>query len=299
MPSMDATLTWALPVEPAPLLAHTRAYVSTLPALNTLRACNRFGTGPHCHITKLPVELVEAIANYHVVTVRNKELKKCRKLFRCYEDQCSLLDHRSRKELLDIYHEVRQECDDDCCCGFPNEPTKEQLETCLAECEFEEYSYHDDNRDAWQARVKECESNERPLLQKHFGIDIWLSSARLGGSERFRSPADTTIAYLTLPDRVVCKEEWPRFIPDYDTYQPAQNGSGMAVAIDDHPTPKELQNFKRATKALDLEVLAEKFSSKNILSLASTKKDQVPVEEETAASLPRPMLLVRNNMEGE
>lgn len=299
MHTMNATLTWALPVEPALLVAHTRAYASTLPALNALRACNRFGKGPHCHINKLPIELVEAIANYHVLPVRKKELKKCNKLLRCHEDECTLLDHYSKKDLREIYHDVRNVCDNDCCSSFPDVPSKEDLLACLSDCELEEYPYHDDNRDAWRTRMKDCESDEGALLQKHFGINVWLSSVRLGISERFSSPVDTTEAYLILPNRAVCNEEWPRFRPDYDGYESAQNGSCMAVAIENHAAPKELQNFKRALKALDLKVFVGEDAEITVLSLEPTKKDQVPEEEATAASFPRPMLLVRNNIEGE
>ena len=299
MHTMDATFTWALPVEAAPFLAHTRAYVNTLPALNALRACNRFGKGPYCHINKLPVELVEAIASYHVLTVRKKELKKCNKLLRCYEDECTLLDHHPKEDLMQIYREVRHECSDDCCCEHPEVPTKEQLLRCIEECDMEEYSYHDDNRDAWRTRIKECESNERPLLQKHFGVDIWLSSVCMGGSERFGSPADTTDAYLILPKRPVCSKEWSHFRRDYDGYESSQNGCSMAVAIDSHEPPKELQNFKRALKALGLKVFVEDGASRTVLSLAPTKIDQVSEEGETAASFPRPMFLVRSNIEGE
>ena len=298
MHTMNATFTWAQPVDAAPLIAHTRAYVDTLPALNALRACNRFGKGPHCQIRKLPVELVQAIANYHVLKVRKKELKKCKRFLRCSEDNCTLLDHFSRKELLVMYHEFRHECSDDCCGDFPDVPSNAELVGYLEECEIDEDNEHFDNRNAWVERIRDCLKSARPLLQKHFGIDIWLSFVCLGESERFVCQADTTEAYLTLPDRVICTGEWPRFRSE-DGYESSQNGCSMAVAMDSLAAPTELQNFKRTMRALGLENLPPMTASRKVLSLASTKKGQIPVDAVPAVSFPRPMLLVRNNIEGE
>lgn len=105
MPSLDATLTWALPVHVAQLGAHVEAYLETLPALNALRACNRFIKGPQCSINKLPVKLVQSIAHYYILPIRAAKLKQWKERLECYEGDCELIGHWDRADLVENYWE--------------------------------------------------------------------------------------------------------------------------------------------------------------------------------------------------
>jgi hypothetical protein len=154
MPTLDVTFTWAIPVDAAQLVAHVEAYIRTLPVVNTVRACNRFGKGPQCHIRKLPVELVQNILDYHVSAMRKRKRKKCVKLLRCYEDSCTIFDHYSRKYLREMYWDLR---DDDSLASFfdePDDPSDDEIIEYLDECGMLEDTPHLDNKTAWEQRLE-------------------------------------------------------------------------------------------------------------------------------------------------
>ena len=83
--------------------AHLEAYVDTLPVLNTLRLCKRFGQGPHCVVTKLPEELIQQIENYVIDDVRAEKRERWAPSLLCFEEECSLLDHFERADLLEVW----------------------------------------------------------------------------------------------------------------------------------------------------------------------------------------------------
>jgi hypothetical protein len=299
MPTLDVTFTWALPVNAAKLTAHMQAYLDTLPALNTLRACNRFGKGPQCYISKLPVELVQSIAQYRILEVREEKHEECISLMRCCEDTCTIYDHHSEEKLLDIYYDF-MECASTCSDDFDENPGMEVLSEWAAECNLDQ-SQHYDNMSEWDDRLKTYLTDKRSLLQKHFGIDMWFSKVCLGSSRSFMAATETTVAYLTLPNRVESAKEWKRDMSE-DGFESTNTGYGFAVELDRRATSREIQNFKRAMKILDLDVFVHE-TQKQVegrgLSLASSEGQQAPVANGTTTSFPRPMLLVRNHIEGE
>lgn len=298
MQKLDATLTLALPVNAAQLAAHLKAYLDILPALNALRACNRFGKGPQCHINKLPVELIQNIASYHILPVREANNKKWQSQLRCYEDTCSLFDHNSREDLLEIHADMVDRTPEVCECDDPYDLDDEDLSECLGDHD-DGFDEHQDNRYHWEIQVANLNHN-RNLLQKHFGLDLWLSTVCLGSSERFYGEAETTIAYLTLPGREERSEKWDHFEMEdelpYGYGRPTCNSDcGMAVTMEPHTNPEEVQRFKRAMKVLELEFfLHDTQQQKNPLSLTSTAT--TPGADDTAASYPRPMFLVRTQV---
>ena len=299
MHKLDATLTLALPVNAAQLAAHLQAYTDTLPALNALRACNRFGKGPQCHINKLPIELVQSIARYCVLPVREKHAALCTSQLHCYEDSCSLFADDLKEYLLEVHDDKVDNSPGACQCVDPENPRDEELSVCLGEPNYH-HDEHDTNRYRWEERAESL-AKERPLFRKHFGLDMWLSTVCLGSSERFYSEAETTIACLTLPGREQRSEWWEHFEPEdasYGSYgygrPDCNSGCSMAVMMEPRTGPEEVQRFKRAMKVLELEVfLHETQQNKKPLSLALNTADSAPVVDDTAASYPRPMFLVR------
>jgi hypothetical protein len=295
MPTLDAVLTLALPVNAAQLVANLQTYLDTLPALNALRACNRFGKGPQCHITKLPVELVQSVANYYILPVREELARQCNSQFRCFEDKCSLRDHRTREDMLEMHYRYVDFCE----CEELYDPSDDHLSDCLGDFSpfVQEEGLHPDNRDNWDIRVHNLEKS-RPLFRKHFGLDLWLSTVCLGEAQRTYGEAETTIACLSLPGRQERSEMWTHFEDEDTGYEyrplPCNSGCSMAVMMDAYASPEDVQRFRRATKILELDVFVhETQQNKKPLSLAPTEPDSAPVVDDSEASYPRPMFLVR------
>jgi hypothetical protein len=160
---------------------------------------------------------------------------------------------------------------------------------------------HHSRREEWQIQVHRVLINNRALFRKHFGLDVWLSNVCMGTSTNDDS-ANATVTYLVLPDRVTHSKEWMRHLSEDGYDEPTyESGYGMTVSMDQRPVPEDIQNFKRVMKILDLKpFIHQTQSQQKALSLASTQeKGQTPALIDTAASFPRPMLLIRNKMDGE
>lgn len=198
MHKIDAALTLALPVNAAQLSAHLTAYTDTLPALSALRACNRFGKGPQCHINKLPVELIQSIAHYYILPAREENARKCKSQLRCHEDTCSLRNHHSWEDMLEMHARYSDFCE----CEEPYDPSDDHLSECLGDLSpfVQDMHLYPENRDDWEMRVHHLERS-RPLFRKHFGLDLWLSTVCLGDAKISYCEAETTIARLSLPGR--------------------------------------------------------------------------------------------------
>lgn len=111
---------------------------------------------------------------------------------------------------------------------------------------------HWTRRENWEARLKEFHAKVRPLFQKHFGLDIWHSRVCLGTAEE---AAYTTITYLVLPDRAVHGRGWHRHMTEDGFVESSyESGYGMAVSTNQHASANDIQKFKRAMTALDLNV---------------------------------------------
>lgn len=302
MATLDVTFTLALPVCAAQLGAHLEAYLDTLPTMNALLACHRFGKGPACHIKNLPAELVQAIAHHYILPIREEKFNRWKPCLNCFEDSCESADHHgcSREELVAGYNEVREmdlfELE-----GSGSEPDDDDLEDFRARIDENMPDGHFSRRHEWPTKVHKILNSNRALFLKHFGVDIWLSNVCMGTSSK-DDPVNTTVTYLILPDRVVHSKVWERHMSEDGYDEPNyESGYGMTVSMDQRATPKDVQKFKRAMNVLELEPFIHKTQSqKKALSLASTKqKGKTPALVGKAAYFPRPMLLIRNKMDGE
>lgn len=299
MAALEVCLTMAVPVNVAKLGAHFEAYLETLPGLNALRACNRFGTGPQCHINKLPVELIQRISDFHIVPAREEKFEEWNSLLRCYEDDCEYdcgPDY-TREELLEMYHANHNYYAPTY--RWPVIPDDEQLYDFVARHLPEQSEIHFDREQEWEWKVEHLLSDKRPLFRKHFGLDVWLSKVHLGASSEHRRSLNTTVTYLILPNRATFDPAVERD-EDEHTYE---TGYGMTLAMDEHATPEEIQNFGRVMRILDLDVDVHYSQVQwRTLSLAQRTKHAIPAiigGESSAGSFPRPMLLVRSKLDAQ
>ncbi|TKA64972.1 hypothetical protein B0A55_08592 [Friedmanniomyces simplex] len=89
----------AVPVRPDELGDRMDRFTQTLPQLHALRLCHRFGEGPDVHITKLPVEVVEAIEELVTEAWSSFDARNWQMLggwseqFACFEHRCAPMDH--------------------------------------------------------------------------------------------------------------------------------------------------------------------------------------------------------------
>lgn len=105
---------WAVPVRPDRLGADLEAYVNTLPAIHTLRLCNRFGIG--AAINKLPTELVNQIQDHIIKSAREEALREWSEQFQCWEVQCRGVNGNFTREELSELHRGTVGCDDAIAC---------------------------------------------------------------------------------------------------------------------------------------------------------------------------------------
>jgi hypothetical protein len=295
MATLEVTFTLALPVCATQLGAHLQAYLETLQTVNALRACNRFGQGSQCHIRKLPIEIVQSIAHYYTLPIREERLKRYKSCLKCYDDSCERANHRPSKEaLLAGYHEMREMDAFEC----PSDPDDSDLEDFTDRMDEHEPDGHSSRRCEWAGKAQKM-MKDRPLFRKHFGLDIWLSNVCMGTARREEDSADTTITYLVLPDRAAHSKVLSRHMGE-DGYENAKSGYGMTVSMDHLATPTDVQKFGHAMKVLDLNVFIQQTQSQpKVLSLASAHNNHAPALLDNAAPVPRPMFLVRHEMEGE
>lgn len=88
-----------MPVRPDELGDRIERYTKTLPQLHALRLCYRFGKGHDVHITKLPIEVEQAIEELVVKAWTSFDCKhyellgEWRDQFACFESRCAPMDH--------------------------------------------------------------------------------------------------------------------------------------------------------------------------------------------------------------
>jgi len=238
MATLEVTFTLALPVCAAQLGAHLEAYLDTLPAMNALLACHRFGKGPTCHIKKIPTELVQAIAQCYILPIREEKLLRWKACMDCFEDNCELTSHYSKEKILADYHEVRE--NDLFELEGGSDPDDDDLEDFMARIDESMPDGHFSRMQEWQTKVQKILVSNRALFRKHFGLDIWLSNVCMGTSSR-EEAANATITYLVLPDRVAHSKEWTRHMSEDGYDEPTyESGYGMTVSMDHRPTPEDI-----------------------------------------------------------
>lgn len=105
-------ITWAVPVRPDILCQNLQAYKTALPVLNALRLCHRFGQGPDVHVTKLPVEIEQAIED--IIFNANLSRLPFADAFEHFESRCMPVDHLD-DEYGELYFDVRDEIHEKLC----------------------------------------------------------------------------------------------------------------------------------------------------------------------------------------
>ncbi|KAK5684534.1 hypothetical protein LTS10_004404 [Elasticomyces elasticus] len=119
---LQAGLAWATPVHPVTLLNHLDAYMKALPDLHSLRLCWKFGKGEDVHITRLPVEIEQAIEHMLLRSRRTSQVDNCfyitgwynRELeFACFESNCEPSAHCDDMSpiMYSLEHEEPERCE--------------------------------------------------------------------------------------------------------------------------------------------------------------------------------------------
>lgn len=108
----------------------------------------------------------------------------------------------------------------------------------------EEYPPYHNHKREWRLRLGHSFlSNDtsfglrRKLLAEHFGLDVWTSHVRL------LPDSDSTVAYLTLPNATVRREEWTLRESEGGFPSICESGYGMVVDLDKRPDSKALRSF--------------------------------------------------------
>lgn len=276
--------------------AHLKAYVDALPAISTLRLCNRFGTGDACHVNRLPDELVELIEEHIIEVEREEALKIYSKALRCCEDSCEPLDHFTQEELYDAYHSyfgcLGGKCDRANLHYRRNHVMCEHGACDGDKCPAWKYDRDLDlevvkqlkQRSGFDEREERCwacqelltglpiAEEQHELLKTHFGISVLTKVWRPKGTSA-TNRSFTHAAYLTLPDNIIRVEEWEHAdVFDYI-------GFGMPVDIHTPPTEKLLSRFPRAFKILGLQAWSHPgFKDQPILSPPATGEGETVID---------------------
>lgn len=271
--------------------AHLEAYVETLPTINTLRLCNRFGTGPDCHIIKLPIELVKSIEDLIIAPARKETVAKWERQSRCIELKCDKLDdHFSWEEQHKLYHQKMAEpgiASPDCFEGCRFAHTTDDDEAAQIREDLLEYigddflHKHDQTRVDWLEDVgresdihinnfvpsdkinlhQKRESffcQHRSLLHSQFGIDVWSSTIVLKPLERVASKqhewklADCRETTVAYLTLPTIGSLMKRWRARGDDYHVA-TGYSLPVQLGPIPTPASLRRFPRAMGIFGLE----------------------------------------------
>lgn len=276
--------------------AHLEAYIQTLPTIIALRLCGRFGTGPQCHIYKLPVELISAIEPFIVEPARAVALETWSSHYRCFEVKCDMVDdhftheeqramhlraklnERPQKERYPFTHEIVAM------------ETEEHRNTLLTYVDEENCWVPSHGRKglSWVKKVNmdlpTCIFNEhQALMRNHFGIDVWTSNVQLPRLRATRAAdawrqdlhRQTTVAYMTLPNIV-----------------PA-----MPVNMGTVATEASLRRFPRALNLLGLEVFVHPAQKKAVDSAPTDVQSSgaTDVGDEKTAKWPQLVLLTRSH----
>ncbi|KAK5711265.1 hypothetical protein LTR15_012555 [Elasticomyces elasticus] len=228
--TLGAGLTWAVPVRPDELGDRLDCYTKALPQLHTLRLCHRFGTGSNVHITRLPLELEQAIEDILVHITRPNivgyQLLGSRgEQFACFESRCAPMDHMEDcySPLSDAAsHEMQLcgECEDDMytdsCERVCTDDTAEKCmhcktssgKDCLNSCESRQtrlmnqnamgwenwYEEHRETQTHWGHRINKNQNggfhDHAQILKKYLGLGVVFHNTRIGSSGKENWPMD-------------------------------------------------------------------------------------------------------------
>lgn len=299
--------------------AHLQAYIQTRPTVNALRLCGRFGTGPQCHVNKLPVELITAIEKFVVEPARVEALKIWSSEYKCFEVKRDIVDdHFTYEEQHEMFHDDT----DDKCCGSSQCPFQRDVDIEIAakhrlvDYAEEEPSLwtgpHDSKTLSWMKKGgmerPTCIFNEhREFVRNHFGIDVWTSNVRLPPlratlvtqSDEWKSneSQNTTLAYMTLPNNVSSREDWLSGMYD-NLHGGLQSGHAMPVKMGAVPTQASIRRFPRAMSILGLDVFIHPTQKGTVISPAPEVRSSgiTDAVDDSAADWPQLTLLTRNRV---
>lgn len=205
MPSLNARLAWAVPVDIEVVGAHVDAYAKLQTTIAALRLCHRFGK-TDAPISRLPVELLSNIEDLLVEEEREKERTQWHRDYQCFRQECSQRDHYTEEEL----DEIRMEMTSICSCGgghkLPaglanfDDITEDRLDAYLNEDDLT-FELHTERMASWTDRVAVL-SGRASFLVKHFGLSVWTSTIRVNVEADADAyfPTEWTMAYLILPN---------------------------------------------------------------------------------------------------
>ncbi|KAI7176989.1 hypothetical protein KC316_g17833 [Hortaea werneckii] len=272
MPSIDATIAWAVPVQVEVLGAHLEAYVNLQPTINTLRMCHRFGKGDDVAITRLPVELLSEVEDILMAEERRKTRGEWEADFRCFQLHCDIRDHFDPDELQTQRRELNDEARLDCV-GESNSDTKRDQWVKKALREFMNENYceiHWERQERWCERVGAPTvvtgnffSKQADLFVQHFGLSIWISHVCVDGpgehysSDGLEPGAETTVAYLKLPSQQQrFSRRWQFIDEDVDGDQREDSETACCIRLKEAKalTESEIRRFKRAMDILSLQL---------------------------------------------
>ena len=270
-----------MPVRIDKLGAHLEAYIQTLPTVIALRLCGSFGTGPQCHINKLPVELVSRIESFIVEPARVEALQTWSRKFRCFELKCDMLDYHLTQvhQRALLRGAMRSECPGNHRSTFKfdidAESTKKHRATLRKYVDKNDCweQSHDKNRRSWIKDVDidlpTCIFNEhQALVRSHFGVDVWISNVKLPTDTpaavpwRYDERQYSTVAYITLPNNESSREGWSSNRYDGGNLQ---SGYAMPVKLGAVPTQASLRRFPRALNLLGLEVFIHPTQKRTVM----------------------------------
>jgi len=272
---------YAVPVDAEALAVQMETHIEFLPSLEMMHWCLRFGQGQY---KNLPLELVRMIVPYVVKPVRERAAQELAVASRCFKNECSVLDHADRQTLLQTYKVYMRGIDPEHREVYSlQNPTDADLKRAFEKMEdfskyIDEKVGHHKNRVAWLRRMEEAfDPDHRAMFQRQFGLDIWYSfvSRRPGPG----TWPQATIAYLILPGSVKRQHSWSKYEYGHDihgkrfkTASVGGNGFGMPVEMRSPPSAKQLDQFPRAMKYLNLKVFVHK-SQKQYPALSTPASD--------------------------
>lgn len=192
-----------------------QTHIDALPTLQALRLCHRFGDG---RFKDFPVELVKMIEGYVVEPLREKLAKDLEVASRCFKNECSILDHASRADLLWFYEKWVYESNTRHPEYFQDPTDAESVECLETGIGYDppdlhglnEEAAHERNREKWPRLMGQIFSERnRWMFRKRFGLDIWHSFIRLPYNHRgleeygFLKPPSRILRYRTKSQDVI------------------------------------------------------------------------------------------------
>lgn len=277
MPSTDAQLAWAMSVNVVTLVANLSAQIKLQPAIDTIHLCNRFGTGEHAFIAKLPVELIKYLEESFIEQERQKQHKYYAACLRCRMGRCRPVEHLERDKIKEMYEKHVSKA--------PEEFTERHLDYLNAV--FTET----DDWDGSQVGVEEW-LHEHDI---HYTTTSCLTLPTTDSAKAYR-PWNSKRSYVASgctschADRVV----------------PAEHGSMLHVAMPRKPSKASLARFPRAMKLLGLEVVfPERLDTTLEAQIGDAEADDETEtgpdeqEQERNVAWPQLMLLTRASLNEE